>query len=97
MIFLSVAMVGLTALFLGLNASEQSEVTNFHGAASALSADYPTYSGMLSLLESMCYWKDSDGDNCDDICEDFDQVCIPLKETCDVQFTGQCRCCDYPR
>lgn len=96
MIFLSVALVGLTALFLGFNAQDQSEITNFHGAAS-LDANYPTYSGMLSLLEDMCYLKNSEGDSCNSVCEGFDQICIPLKQTCDVGFTGQCRCCDYPR
>ena len=73
MIFLSVALVGLTALFLGFNAQDQSEITNFHGAASL------------------------DADSCNSVCEGFDQICIPLKQTCDVGFTGQCRCCDYPR
>lgn len=97
MMFISVALVGLTALFLGFNAPEQAQVTNFHGAASGLSADYPTYSGMLNLLEKMCYWKDSSGDNCNDVCESFDHICIPLEGTCSEGLAKQCRCCDYPK
>jgi len=83
-------MVGLT-YFAPLQASKTTSV----GVAILLDASNPTYPGALYLL-NMCTWVESEEDSCNDVCAESSEICLPLKENCDEDFTGNCRCCSYP-